>query len=85
MTVLGTRYRVVRANQFIRSGPYGPEPPRPADRDLGEPGQAHGLPDPAEGFVIDPVIPSGMSDGMLTLELLDSMRQRGSVPLVCCA
>ncbi len=80
MTVLGARYRVVRADQFLRSGPYGPEPPRPADRDAGEPGQAHGLPDPAEGLVIDPVIPACMSEGMLTLELLDSMRQRGSVP-----
>ncbi len=80
MTVLGTRYRVVRADQFIRSGAYGPEPPRPADPDPARPGGAHDRPDPAEGFVIDPVNPTGMSEGILTLELLDSMRQRGSVP-----
>lgn len=79
-TVLGTRYRVVRADQFIRSGPYGPEPPRPTDPDPGQPGRAHELPDPAEGFVIDPVNPTGMSEGMLKLDLLDAMRQRGSVP-----
>lgn len=33
MTVLGTRYRVVRAEQFLRTGPLGPEPPRPSDPD----------------------------------------------------
>ncbi len=80
MTVLGARYRVVRADQFIRSGPYGPEPPRPMDPDPGEPGWSHELPDPAEGFVIDPVTATGMSEGILKLELLEAMRQRGSVP-----
>jgi hypothetical protein len=37
MTVLGTRYRVVRADRFIRTGPAGPEPPRPSDGDPGQP------------------------------------------------
>jgi Family of unknown function (DUF5954) len=80
MTVLGTRYRVVRADQFIRSGPYGPEPPRATDPDPGGPGRSGGLPDPVEGFVIDPVNATGMSEGILKLELLEAMRQRGSVP-----
>jgi hypothetical protein len=80
ITVLGTRYRVVRADQFLRSGPYGPEPPRATDPDPGGPGRSDGRPDPAEGFVIDPVTATGMSEGILKLELLEAMRQRGSVP-----
>lgn len=63
MTVLGTRYKVVRAEQFIRTGPLGPEPPRPSDPDPGEPGTSHQLADPAEGFVIDTAAPTGMSGG----------------------
>lgn len=35
LTVLGTRYRVVRADQIIRTGTLGPEPPRPSDPDPG--------------------------------------------------
>lgn len=33
--MLGTRYRVVRVERFIRLGPDGPEPPRPSDPDPG--------------------------------------------------
>ncbi|MDQ2874357.1 MAG: DUF5954 family protein, partial [Actinomycetota bacterium] len=80
MTVLGTRYRVVRAGLFIRSGPDGPEPPRPADPDPGEPGRAHEVPDPAAGFVIDPVTATGMSAGILKLDLLDAVGKAGAVP-----
>ncbi len=80
MAVQGTRYRVVRADRFIRSGPAGPEPPRPTDPDPGEPGRAGEVPDPADGFVIDPVIGTGMSEGILKLELLDSQYPDGSVP-----
>jgi len=71
---------VVRADTFIRSGPAGPEPPRPTDPDPGEPGQAHELADPAAGFVIDPVIATGMADGMLKVELLEAVYPEGSVP-----
>lgn len=80
MTVLGTRYRVIRAEQFIRTGPLGPEPPRPSDPDPGEPGVSYRLPDPAEGFVIDPASATGMSEGILKAELLDTARQVDSVP-----
>ncbi len=71
MTVLGTRYRIIRAEQFIRTGPLGPEPPRTSDLDPGEPGRSRQLGDPAEGFVIDPVNATGMSQGILKAELLD--------------
>lgn len=80
MTVLGTTYRVIRAEQFIRTGPLGPEPPRPSDPDPGQPGLSHQLADPAEGFVIDPASATGMSEGILKAELLDTARQLGSVP-----
>lgn len=79
-TVLGTRYRVVRADMFIRSGPGGPERPRPSDPDLGEPGRAGEAPDPAAGFVIDPVVTTGMSGAIAKLELLDSVYPKGAVP-----
>jgi len=80
LAVLGTRYRVVRAERFIRTGPAGPEPPRPADPDPGEPGRAHEVPDPAAGFVIDPVTATGMSEGILKVELLSCAYPEGAVP-----
>jgi len=80
MTVLGTRYRIIRAEQFIRTGPLGPEPPRPSDPDPDRPGLSYQWPDPAEGFVIDPVNATGMSEGILKAELLDTARQVDSVP-----
>jgi Family of unknown function (DUF5954) len=80
MTVLGARYRVIRADQVIRTGPLGPEPPRPSDPDPGKPGMSHVLGDPAEGFVIDPANATGMSEGILKAELLDTARQLASVP-----
>ncbi len=70
VTVLGTRYRVIRADQFVRTGPAGPEPPRPTDPDPGAPDQARAVPDPATGFVIDPATPVSLSQGTLTVELL---------------
>ncbi|MGW7515300.1 DUF5954 family protein [Streptomyces sp. NPDC054796] len=70
MTVRGVRYRVVRAEQVIRSGPDGPEPPRRSDPDPAEPGEARKLPDPTEGFVIDPILPTGMAEGLLKVDLL---------------
>jgi uncharacterized protein DUF5954 len=80
LTVRGSRYRVVRADAFIRSGPSGPERPRPSDRDPGESGRGHELADPAAGFVIDPVITTGMAEGIFKLELLESVYPEGSVP-----
>ena len=80
VTVLGVRYRVVRADRFIRSGPSGPEPPRPGDPDPGEPGQAGQAQDPADGFVVDPVAATGMSEGILKLELLEALYPANAVP-----
>lgn len=79
-TVLGIRYRVVRADRFIRTGPDGPEPPRPTDPDPGDDQGNRQLPDPATGFVVDPVNATGLSEGILKLELLEAIRAEGSVP-----
>jgi hypothetical protein len=80
LTVRGDRYRVVRAERFIRTGPDGPEPPRPTDPDPAEPGASHRLPDPAEDFVLDPATATGMSGGILTLELLGIVHAKGAAP-----
>ncbi|WP_030620671.1 DUF5954 family protein [Streptomyces sclerotialus] len=80
LTVRGDRYRVVRAERFIRTGPDGPEPPRPTDLDPGEVGRAREVPDPTAGFVVDPVNATGMSEGILKLELLGGLRPKDSVP-----
>ncbi|MFI9272946.1 DUF5954 family protein [Kitasatospora sp. NPDC052896] len=80
LTVRGVRYRVIRTEQFIRMGPEGPEPPRPTDPDPAPTGRSHRFPDPTEGFVVDPIFPTGMSEGILLLELLALVPRPGSVP-----
>nr|WSX73410.1 DUF5954 family protein [Streptomyces sp. NBC_00899]WSX80524.1 DUF5954 family protein [Streptomyces sp. NBC_00899] len=80
LTVCGCRYRVVRAERFIRMGPDGPEPPRVTDPDPSEPGESHEGLDPAVGLVIDPYDPTGVSEGILKAELLAALRKHGTVP-----
>ncbi len=46
----GERYRVIRAEAFIRSGPEGPEPPRISDPTSRRPGRGHERPCPTTGF-----------------------------------
>ncbi|WP_280724698.1 DUF5954 family protein [Kitasatospora sp. MAA4] len=77
---LDARYRVVRAERHIRSGPDGPEPPRPSDPDDHQkPDIAKGL-DPAVGFVMDPTVPTGMSEGILKTDLIQLHPAKGQVP-----
>jgi hypothetical protein len=76
---LDGRYRVVRAERFIRSGPEGPEPPRSSDldpRDASGPRRRTREPDPAEGFVLDPTRPTGMSEGILRTDLVQLLPGR---------
>lgn len=80
LTVCGCRYRVVRAERFIRMGPDGPEPPRVTDPDPSEPGESHEGLDPAAGLVIDPYDATGVSEGILKAELLAALRKHGTVP-----
>lgn len=70
VAVQGERFRVVRVGHFIRSGPAGPEPPRPSDPDPGEVGEAYRLPSRTKGFVVDPFTGTGLSEGILKLDLL---------------
>jgi hypothetical protein len=79
LTVLGDRYRVVRVERFIRSGPGGPEGPRSTDPDPGDP-EGREAADPTVGFVIDPIISTGVSAAVLTLELRESVYPKGHVP-----
>ncbi len=79
LTVAGARYRVVRAERFIRMGPDGPEPPRATDPDRTDPAQPPL--DPASDLVV--AAPGGAaapSPGVLRAELLTALRKNGSVP-----
>ncbi|MFI2202341.1 DUF5954 family protein [Streptomyces sp. NPDC020192] len=70
--VRGERFRIVRASRFVRMGPNGPEPPRPSDPDTAEVGEASRLGPSVKGFVVDPFTGTGLSNGILKLELVDS-------------
>jgi hypothetical protein len=82
LTVGGSRYRVVRADRFIRMGPDGPEPPRATDPDPEpDPGWTGGpvaAADPAAGMVIAPAGSGG--EGVLYAELLAAVRKNGAAP-----
>jgi hypothetical protein len=71
---------VIRIEHFVRTGPLGPEPPRPADSDPAEPGSSDETPGSIEGFVMDPVTSTTMSRGILTVDLLDAEAQSAVVP-----
>ena len=80
LAVLGRRFRVVRADQFIRMGPTGPEPPRPSDPDPAAVGHGSEFASRTKGFVIDPFTATGMSEGILRMELLSLVHARGTAP-----
>jgi hypothetical protein len=81
LKVLGCRYRVVRAEPFIRMGADGPEPPRPSDPDPARPGESYELPSRIKGFVIDPYTGTGVSEGLLKFDLSQFvMKPGGAVP-----
>ncbi|WP_328917417.1 MULTISPECIES: DUF5954 family protein [unclassified Streptomyces] len=75
--VQGERFRIVRASHFIRMGSAGPEPPRPSDPDPGEVGEAHLLASRTKGFLVDPFTGTGLSEGILKLDLVQFV---GAVP-----
>lgn len=73
VSVRGGRYRVVRAERFIRMGPDGPEPPRTTDADAG----------PAAGLVLGPpesADAAGPFLAVLEAELRTAMRKEGVLP-----
>ncbi|MFI2615017.1 DUF5954 family protein [Streptomyces sp. NPDC018584] len=56
LEVLGVRYRVVRGDEFARTGPDGLEPPRPTDPEPADRSWAgrHRAPSTDLGFTLDP-------------------------------
>jgi hypothetical protein len=72
MTVNGFRYRIIRAQSFIRMGPDGPEPPRPTDVDRHAPGQTKRDTSQLDGFVIDPAASTGLTDGLVRMEMVSA-------------
>ncbi|WP_422769953.1 DUF5954 family protein [Plantactinospora sp. WMMC1484] len=79
LTVHGRRYRIIRVQPFIRMGPDGPEPPRPTDPDPYPAGQTRDVPPPEDGFVIDPAATTGLSDGLLRIEMAPAFYKAGIV------
>lgn len=71
---LGRRFRIARAGRFIRMGQSGPEPPRPSDKDIPDVGIADKLSGDDVGHVIDSHTSTGLSDGLLKVELLSLIR-----------
>ncbi|MFD9594473.1 DUF5954 family protein [Kitasatospora sp. NPDC059973] len=70
ITVAGREYRIFRAEQVLRSGPEGIEPPRPTDPDPAAVGQAYRLPSRVDGFVVDPGADVTLVDGILRLDMM---------------
>ncbi|WP_326557465.1 DUF5954 family protein [Micromonospora sp. NBC_01796] len=79
LTVNGRRYRIIRAQPFLRMGPDGPEPPRPSDPDPRPAGRTGSSGSQMEGFVIDPVATTGLSDGILRMELVPAFYKKGGI------
>ncbi|MEV7025416.1 DUF5954 family protein [Kitasatospora sp. NPDC093558] len=70
LTVAGRQYRVFRAEQVLRGGPEGVEPPRPTDPDPAPVGRGHRAPSRVDGFVIDPAAAVSLVDGIVRLDLM---------------
>ncbi|MFI6638140.1 DUF5954 family protein [Streptomyces sp. NPDC050504] len=73
LEVLGVRYRVVRADEFARTGEDGMEPPRPTDREPAVPSWKHeGARTVDVGHVLSPAMKGiGPMAGALKLGLRD--------------
>ncbi|CNG68624.1 Uncharacterised protein [Mycobacterium tuberculosis] len=69
----GRRFRIVRIEQLVRTGPDGPEPPRPTDLDPAPAGRGHDLL-PADGPA------SGLVAAELLCQVLDAAAAAGSEP-----
>ncbi|WP_328953231.1 DUF5954 family protein [Kitasatospora purpeofusca] len=76
----GRDYRIFRAEQVLRSGPDGVEPPRPTDPDPAAVGEGHRLPPRMNGFVIDPAAGVTLVDGILRLDMMSLVPTGRSIP-----
>jgi len=80
LTVNGSRYRIIRAQPFIRMGADGPEPPRPTDPDPYPPGQTMRNTSQLDGFVIDPAAGTGLTNGLVRMEMVSASYHPRAVP-----
>ncbi|MEV0415543.1 DUF5954 family protein [Streptomyces sp. NPDC050448] len=71
LTVAGTRYRVVRAEEYAAAGPGGIEEPRPTDPEPPVPDWSRGAkgPEVDDGLVLDPDAPLTPSQALERLAL----------------
>ncbi|RFU39366.1 PE-PGRS family protein, partial [Actinomadura logoneensis] len=74
----GRRFRIVRVEQLVRSGPDGPEPPRPSDLDP-RPSPRRAAPRPYE-LLDDGRLPPGLAASELLCQLLDAAAHAGAEP-----
>jgi hypothetical protein len=77
LAIAGGRYRIIRADKYIRTGPDGPEPPRPSDSG---PARNKTPEDPVRGFIVDPAAFTTLAAGTFTVDLLDSVYPAAAVP-----
>ncbi|MFC4907783.1 DUF5954 family protein [Actinomadura gamaensis] len=74
----GRTFRIVRIEQLVRSGPDGPEPPRPSDLDP-RPTVRRVAPRPYE-LLDDDRLPPDMAASELLCQLLDAAAHAGAEP-----
>lgn len=80
LTVRDCRFRIARGDMFLRTGPDGPEPPRPSDPDPMPAGSGHRAPSRTRGFLLDPAAATGVSEGILKFDLLSFVYPASLVP-----
>ncbi|MDT0444936.1 DUF5954 family protein [Streptomyces johnsoniae] len=79
--VADCRFRIARGDMFLRLGPEGPEPPRPSDPDPMPAGRGRQARSRTAGFLIDPTAATGMSEGLLKLDLLKYVYASAVIPV----
>lgn len=80
MDVAGLRYKIFRVEQTVRSGPVGPEPPRPSDPDPTPVGKGYTAKSRTTGLVLDPASTVGLVNGIRRLDLSTMIVAAGTVP-----
>ncbi|MEV7781142.1 DUF5954 family protein [Kitasatospora sp. NPDC088351] len=80
LAVAGRQYRIFRAEQVLRGGPEGVEPPRPTDPDPAPVGQGYKALSRVNGFVIDPAADVTLVDGILRLDMMSLVPTGHGIP-----
>lgn len=80
LVVGGRRYRIIRADRFVRTAQDQPEPPRPTDPDPYPAGQAYDAPYRTTGLLITSRPPACAVERMIREELLSLVYPASRVP-----